>query len=82
MMQNQPNLSILAERWSSPFVARSELERFSGGILTAKYLANLDCAGKGPSGRIRVGRKVAYPVAKLIEWMEQRAQAIGPKVKL
>ena len=71
-----PDLSVLAERWPSPFVARSEVGRFSGGMLTSKYLANLDSAGKGPSGRIRIGRKVAYPIDKLIEWMEQRAKAL------
>ena len=71
-----PDLSIMAERWPSPFVARGEVGRFSGGMLTSKYLANLDSAGKGPTGRIRIGRKVAYPVDRLIEWMEQRAKAL------
>ena len=56
--QATPNLSDLAEKWPSPYVARNEVKAFSGGILTPKYLANLDSAGKGPAGRIRVGRKI------------------------
>jgi hypothetical protein len=70
------DLSHLAESWPSSMVARSEVERFSGGILSAGYLANLDCIGRGPTGRIRIGRKVAYPVNALIEWMEARAEVL------
>ena len=73
---NKLDFSSLAQTWPSSFVARSEAERFSGGILTSKYLANLDSAGKGPPGRIRIGRKIAYPVTALISWLEGRAEAI------
>jgi hypothetical protein len=68
--------SSMAEKWPSAFVARSEVEKFSGGIVSAKYLANLDSAGKGPSGRIRVGRKIAYPVVSFIDWMESRTEVL------
>lgn len=71
------SLKSLANSWPSPFVAREEIERFSGGILTAKYIANLDSLGKGPSGRFRCGRKVAYPVSSLIEFMEARCTSLG-----
>lgn len=70
------NLGDLAERWTSPYVAREEIERFTGGLLTAKYLANLDSQGKGPRGRIRCGRKVAYPVKSLILFLEGRSVAL------
>jgi hypothetical protein len=69
-------IHLMAEKWPSPFVARNEVERFSGGILTSKYMANLDSAGKGPQGRIRVGRKVAYRVDILIEWLQSRTTAL------
>lgn len=75
MQKNIVNLTTLAERWPSPYVARSLVERFSGGILNPRYMANLDSQGKGPEGRIRIGRKVAYPVASLISWLEARAEA-------
>lgn len=64
----------LYERWPSDIVARAKVEEFTGGVVTAKYLANLDSQGKGPEGRIRIGRKVAYRVDKFIEWLETRTQ--------
>ena len=72
----KPDLSILAKNWSCPFVARAEVKEFSGGILNSKSLANLDSAGLGPTGRIRIGRKIAYPVSSLISWMENRTEVI------
>ena len=42
----------MADRWPSSLVARTEIERFSGGIMSERYLANLDAQGKGPEGRI------------------------------
>lgn len=75
-MSTKPDLSHLAKGWPSTIVARSEVDRFSGGVISVKYLANLDSAGKGPPGRIRVGRKVAYPVTGLISWLEERAEII------
>ena len=67
----------MAAKWPSAYVARSEIDRFSGGILKPSYLANLDCLGKGPAGRIRIGRKVAYPVDKLVEWLESRIESVS-----
>ncbi len=70
------NLSEFMSRWPSPYVAREEIGRFSGGILTSKYMANLDCEGKGPKNTIRIGRKIAYHVPSLIEWLEQRSSKV------
>lgn len=72
-----PDFSKLFEKWPSPLVARSELSRFSGGLLNSKTLANLDSNGTGPGGRVRIGRKVAYKVSSLIEWMESRATRLN-----
>ena len=65
----------LARRWHSPIVVRSQvqLDKFSGGLLNARTLANEDSLGTGPDQRIRVGRKIAYPVDSLIRWIEQRS---------
>ncbi|MBW1895339.1 MAG: hypothetical protein JRI91_16850 [Deltaproteobacteria bacterium] len=65
----------LAEKWPSAIVARTEVHRFSGGVLNSKYRANLDSLGKGPKGRIRVGRQIVYSEA-LVEFMEERAEAV------
>ena len=66
----------MATKWPSTWIARTEIERFSGGMISEKYLANLDSAGKGPAGRVRCGRKVVYPVAELVAWLESRSAVI------
>ena len=74
MNNNEFDLAELAQAWPSRIVAREQkhLDRFSGGILNQRSLANADAAGKGPRGKIRIGRKVAYPVDSLIEWMKTK----------
>jgi hypothetical protein len=69
----KPNLSSLASKWPSAFVARSEVSRFSGGLISDRYLANLDSQGAGPPGRVKIGPKVAYPVDALVSWLEARS---------
>lgn len=69
-------LASMADKWPSSLVARTEISAFTGGLLSEKYLANLDSAGKGPAGRIRCGRKIVYPVAELIKWLENRSEAV------
>jgi len=46
------DLCVLAESWKAPFVARREVYRFSGGIVTPGHLANEDSRGSGPAGKI------------------------------
>ena len=72
----KPDLKGLADRWPSAWVARTEVDRFTGGIMSEKYLANLDSQSKGPAGRVRVGRKIAYPVTEFIKWLESRSAII------
>lgn len=71
------DLNELAINWPSRIVPRDQkcLDRFSGGLLNQRSLANADCLGKGPRGKMRIGRKVAYPVDSLIEWMKERQTA-------
>ena len=71
-----PTFQSMAAKWPSAFVARHEIDRFTGGIISSKYIANLDSQGKGPAGRVRVGRKVAYPVAEVVRWLEERSEGI------
>jgi len=70
------DLTTLADNWPSPLVARDQhqLDRFSGGLINSRTLANEDCRGTGPQGRIRVGRKVAYPVQSLIAWLKSKQE--------
>jgi len=69
------DLNKLADKWPSGLVAREKISDFSGGILHPRRMANLDCLGEGPE-RIRIGRKIAYPVDALVEWMKSRETAL------
>lgn len=71
-MKQKYDLSILATNWEAPVVAREEIGIFSGGILNPRTMANCDANGTGPKGKFRVGRKVAYDVKFLVEWMKNR----------
>jgi hypothetical protein len=72
------DLHILAEKWPSAIVSRDKIEDFTGGLITSKTLANLDSAKdkEGPPGRIRIGRKVVYPVIEFVKWLEARAEIL------
>lgn len=76
MQKTYPSLRDMGGRWPSNYVARSEVGRFTGGILNPRSMANLDSKKKGPQGRIRVGRKIAYPVENLIAWLEEKAEKL------
>ena len=78
----KPDFSQMARRWPSSHVVRHKVDVFSGGIVGPKYLANLDSQGKGPPGRIRIGRQIAYPVSDFIEWLESRAEVVVGKRQL
>ena len=61
-----------------PVIARTEVPRLLGGIISAGHLANLDCIGEGPP-RIRVGRKVAYEREAFLAWLAPRLKPEAPK---
>lgn len=63
----------MAAAWPSVIVARTEVERFTGGLMTSKYQANLDCLGQGPE-RIVLGRKIGYPVKAYVLWLRSRVK--------
>lgn len=81
MEQQDYDLAVLIKSWPSPIVAREEVDKFSGGILHCRTMTNLDSKGLGPKGKFSVGRKVAYDVRLLVEWMQQRQAANKPAVK-
>jgi hypothetical protein len=79
MKQRDPKdtLKELGKNWPSSLVARTEIRKFTGGAISEKRLANLDSLGLGPSDRLRIGKKVCYPVSSLIEWLAARAEALN-----
>ena len=66
----------LAEAWGSPWVARKEIGRFSGGLLRPRTMANLDALKKGPP-KFMVGGAVGYQVADLMAWISERFRIVG-----
>lgn len=72
-MCKKNDLSILIRKWPSGIVAREQVGPFTGGVISPAYMANLDSRGEGPEGRLRIGRKVAYPVDALVSWLEKRS---------
>jgi len=71
----------MVDNWPSPVVARTEIQIFTGGLMTEKYQANLDSAGLGPKGRIRCGRKICYPVRPYVEWLQARSSAVPERTR-
>lgn len=65
-------LEGMAERWKSNVVARKEIERYTGGAITAKTAANLDSLGTGCPGRFSIGASVVYPVDNMTLWLKSR----------
>ncbi len=63
----------MADKWPSQIIARTEIKKFTGGMINEKYQANLDSAGKGPE-RIRIGRKIGYPKYPYVAWLAGRAR--------
>ena len=80
MGPNQDTISAimesLADKWPSTFVARSDVPKFTGGLISEKYIANLDSRGEGPDGRFRSGRKICYPVSNMCNWLISRSQIV------
>lgn len=66
----------MAEKWKSAVVAREEIGTFTGGAISPKTMANLDCQGIGVPGRLTIGRKCVYPLNALIEFLKARSAAV------
>jgi hypothetical protein len=55
-----------------PVFARQEVSRLTGGIISSSTLGNLDSLGKGPAGRLRIGKKIAYSRDLFVDWIASR----------
>jgi len=43
-------------------------------IYKPRTLANLDCQGQGPAGRLTIGGKVCYPRDQVVVWLAGRVK--------
>ena len=59
-----------------PIIARDQVHKLLGGVISAKTLANLDSEGKGPK-RMRIGRKVVYKADGFLEWLAAKTVSLN-----
>ncbi len=57
-----------------PIISRKEAAKLTGGLISEKYLANLDCSGLGPNVRVRIGRRTGYNSESFAEWLASRME--------
>lgn len=68
------DVTMLAEKWPSNIVARSEVHRLTGGAIKPQSAANLDSRGDGCPTRFMVNGKIVYPVTDFLEWLKARGK--------
>ena len=54
-----------------PVIARHQVDRFLGGLVSPFTVKNAELAGTGPEVAWRVGNKVAYKTDSLVGWLVQ-----------
>ena len=54
-----------------PVIARHQVDRFLGGLVSPFTVKNADLAGTGPEVAWRVGNKGAYKTDSLVGWLVQ-----------
>jgi len=53
-----------------PVIARKEVTRFLGGVVSSQTLSNADASGEGPEKAFRLGGKfVVYRTEALVHWL-------------
>lgn len=76
---NTIDWKALANKWPSTVLARSKVPEFTGGLLSARPLANLDTMGEGPPVYRWKDRKVFYQVSDFIDWMKGQVSSFNGK---
>ena len=64
--------------WPSPLIARTEIFKATGGLISERYQANIDANPTIDSPpRFRCGRKVVYPRDAYFDWLKTRMAPIN-----
>ena len=69
--------SKLEKYCSSEFIFREDISKITGGILNPHTMAQLDSQGVGIKNREIIGKKVAYKITDVIQWLEENTELIG-----
>ncbi len=73
-MDNEIFWTAMASKMPETF-PRKNVEALTGGLISAKVMANLDSAGKGPKVKVQIGKHVNYCREDFIEWLKSRSKA-------
>ncbi|MCR4555194.1 MAG: hypothetical protein K5766_00065 [Alphaproteobacteria bacterium] len=58
-------------------IFRKDISKITGGILNPHTMAQLDSRGFGIKNKKIIGRKVAYKIDDVIQWLEENTELIG-----
>jgi hypothetical protein len=77
-MMDEYNFNGMVEKWPSTMVFRGQVKDFTGGVICAGTMANIDSdpEQEGPP-RVRFGRKIAYPLVPFVAWLNKRISTVG-----
>ena len=68
-------LNSLRDKWPSAFVSRTELDKFTGGILHGRTEANRESRpGVDSIPRFRMGKKIFYQVDDIVEYLKRKVE--------
>ncbi len=71
-------LNALAEAWDSPFVKRSDIARFTKGLIS---YASMCGVVDGPP-QTHMGKKIVYPKQELVEWMDKKFSTVHANYRM
>ncbi len=74
MEKNKIKIDFTLLRQMNPlgFILRENIGKQTGGILNPRTEANADAIGTGCPGRIKIGRRVAYPLNELESYINSK----------
>jgi hypothetical protein len=60
-----------------PYIFRQDKQRQAIDGLSPGVLSNMDAAGKGVTGAVMIGRKIAYPIDSYVDWVCSRITEVA-----
>jgi hypothetical protein len=70
-------INDIMQACGGPVVSRSRASEITGGLIGPRTLANYDSAGRGPAGRIKIGKSAGYLSESFAEWLADRIAKVG-----
>ncbi len=60
-----------------PLATREQVSKAVGGAIAPRTLANRDCFGTGIENKKVLGKKVVYPRADVVCWLQGEEKMVG-----